>query len=416
MDAAKPPAPSSTAAESPPWSPTTKLVVGLTMVAIFAGLLIRFRDYIAPLILAGVLAYLLYPLCAWVARHTPLSWRASVSLVYLVIVGVLLAGLVLSGLALIQQFQSLYQLVSDFFTADLPALAERLSNQVIRVGPFTYDLGQYDLPALSQQFISLVQPVLGQLGVLVSFVATRTLAIIGWLGFILLISFFLLAESDPVQLSLIPLDLPRYGQDLRRLAHELGRIWNTFLRGQFTAFVAMSLLAALVLTVLGVRYSLGLAFLVGIARFIPYIGPMVVYIVLAFVITLQPENFWGITPWKHAVLVIALIMILDQIFDNIVMPRFFGRALGVHPAAVLITALLAADLIGFLGFMLAAPLVASGKLLLRYIIRKMFDLNPWPDDETAAHEPGGKPSSRRARLWQTLRARFGFAPRGKREV
>ncbi|NPA06951.1 MAG: AI-2E family transporter [Chloroflexi bacterium] len=406
MDPAKPSDPSSVAVESPPWSPTTKLVVGLTMVAIFAGLLIRFRDYIAPLILAGVLAYLLYPLCAWVARHTPLSWRASVTLVYLVIVGLLLAGLILSGLALIQQFQSLYQLVSDFFTADLPALAERLSNQVIRVGPFTYDLGQYDLPALSQQFISLVQPVLGQLGVLVSFVATRTLAIIGWLGFILLISFFLLAESDPVQLSLIPLDLPRYGQDLRRLAHELGRIWNTFLRGQFTAFVAMSLLAALVLTVLGVRYSLGLAFLVGIARFIPYIGPMVVYIILAFVITLQPENFWGITPWKHAVLVIAVIMFLDQIFDNIVMPRFFGRALGVHPAAVLITALLAADLIGFLGFMLAAPLVASGKLLLRYIIRKMFDLNPWPEDETPVHERQSKPPSRRARLWQTLRTNF----------
>ncbi|NPA27027.1 MAG: AI-2E family transporter [Chloroflexi bacterium] len=395
--------------ESPPWSPTTKLVVGLTMVAIFAGLLIRFRDYIAPLILAGVLAYLLYPLCAWVARHTPLSWRASVTLVYLVIVGLLLAGLILSGLALVQQFQSLYQLVSDFFTTELPALAERLSNQVIRLGPFTYDLGQYDLPALSQQFISLVQPALGQLGLLVSFVATRTLAIIGWLGFILLISFFLLAESDPSQLSLIPLDLPRYGADLRRLARELGRIWNTFLRGQFTAFVAMSILAAIVLTVMGVRYSLGLAFLVGIARFIPYIGPMVVYIILGFVITLQPENFWGITPWKHALIVIALIMVLDQIFDNIVMPRFFGRALGVHPAAVLITALLASDLIGFLGFMLAAPLVASGKLLLRYIIRKMFDLNPWPEEyELEPPRDRGPSSTFWRRVWDKVKTRFGF--------
>ncbi len=387
---------------SPPWNPTTKLVVGLTLVAAIAGLLLHFRAYIAPLILAGVLAYFLYPLCAWVERHTPLSWRAAVGVVFLALVAVFIFLMILAGLAVVEQIQSLYRLVVAFFVTDLPQLAENLSGQVVRVGPFTYDLRQYDLPALSQQIINVVQPVLSQLGGMVSIIATRTLALFGWFAFIMLLAYFFLAESSQVHFTVLPFEIPYYAADLRRLGREMGRVWHTFLRGQLMAFAGMSLWATILLTVLDVPYSLGLALLVGLARFVPYIGPLVVYIVLAVVSLLQPSNFWGLVPWKHALLVIGLIMLGDQIFDNVIMPRFFGRALGVHPALILITAFIAADLIGLLGFVLAAPLVASLRVLLRYIIRKMFDLPPW-DDLPAPPAPP-PPPSRRERLRRWTRA------------
>jgi len=53
----------------------------------------------------------------------------------------------------------------------------------------------------------------------------------------------------------------------------------------------------------------------------------------------------------------------------------------VHPAAVLITALIAANLIGILGVVIAAPFLATISLLGRYIMRKMLDLDPWPSGE-----------------------------------
>ena len=403
---------------SPPWNPTTKLVVGLTLVAMVAGLLLHFRAYIAPLILAGVLAYLLYPLCMWVERHTPLSWRAAVSVVFLLLVGLFVLLMVLAGLVLVQQIQSLYRLVVAFFVTDLPQLAQRWSGQVVQIGPFTYDLRQYDLPALSQQIINVVQPVLSQLGSIVSVIATRTLALFGWFAFIMLLAYFLLAESSQVNLTIIPIEVPYYAADLRRLSRELGFIWHTFLRGQLIAFTAMSLLAVVVLTVLDVPYSLGLALLVGLARFVPYIGPLVVYVVLSVVTLLQPTNFWGLAPWKHALLVIGLVMLADQIFDNVIMPRFFGRALGVHPAFILITAFVAADLIGLLGFVLAAPLVASARLLLRYVMRKMFDLPPWEDMPAAASPPPPAPRwHERLRGWARMswrRLRAANRPPGLR--
>jgi hypothetical protein len=64
-----------------------------------------------------------------------------------------------------------------------------------------------------------------------------------------------------------------------------------------------------------------------------------------------------------------------------VTPRIFGQALGVHPAGVLISAIIAANLIGFVGLLLAAPVLASFQLFLRYASRKMVDLDPFPEEE-----------------------------------
>ncbi len=362
-----------------PWSATTKLIVGLTLVSLLFGALVAFRPYIAPVTLTVVLAYVLYPVCRWVYRYTPLSWRLSVTVVYLLLLALLSALLVWLGFALVQQVQSLYFELFTFTTQDLPQRLEALSTSVYQFGPFRLDFTRYDWEAVTQQFLAGVQPLLGQVGSVVRVIATHTLSLLGWLLFILLISYFLLTESGPQAFSWMPTDLlpQSVQQDLQRLQDELAHIWHTFLRGQFTAFVVVTILASILLTLLGVRYSLGLAVLVGLARFLPYVGPAIVYVVVGLIVLLQPTNFWGLTPWKHLLLTIGILMAVDQIFDNVVMPRLFGHILGVHPASVLLAAFLLGRFIGLIGFMLAAPVVASGRLLLRYVLYKMVDLDPW---------------------------------------
>lgn len=405
-------APSPSPVSRAPWSPTTKLIVGFTLVGLAFGALVVFRPYIAPLTLTVVLAYLLFPLCRWVHRYTRLSWRLTVTLVYLLLVALLLGLLTWFGFALSQQVQSLYTVVSHFITQDLPEFITSLSTSVYRFGPFELDFTRYNWETFSQQFLAAVQPLLGQVGVALRVVAARAASLTAWLLFVLLISYFLLAESNPNTLSWIPLNvLPDTARpDLERLIDELGDIWNTFLRGQFTAFVVMSATASVVLTLLDVRYSLGLALLVGLARFLPYIGPAFVYVVTTVVVLLQPGNFWGLAPWKHALIVVGILILMDQAYDNVVMPRFFGHRLGIHPATVLIAAVLLSRIIGFVGFMLAAPVVASGRLLLRYTFYKLLDLDPWsamPLLPELPSQPWWKRAWMRAQAgWQTLQERL----------
>jgi predicted PurR-regulated permease PerM len=110
----------------------------------------------------------------------------------------------------------------------------------------------------------------------------------------------------------------------------------------------------------------------------------------------------------YALLAIATALIVDQTFDNLVAPRIMGRSLGVHPAAVLVVAIIAANLIGLIGLVLAAPVLATGNLIGRYTIRKMFDIDPWTEPEGVLKPmefPWGGRLARRIKIWWEARKR-----------
>lgn len=370
-----------TPTRSPTWGPTTKLIVGLTVVAMAAALMIQFRNIIGPLILAFMLAYLLYPLASLITERVHLPWRTAVNLIYIALL-ILLSGLfTATGLATAQQLQSLITIL-ERFVADLPSIVADLSTRVIEIGPFIrFDLKQLDFQTATQQALSTIQPMFGQATSLISTFATSAAVTLGWVLFILLISYFLLAESEQVTHDLVKVEIPGYNEDVRNLTAELKNIWNAFFRGQLIIFVIIMIAYTILMSILGMRYAVGIAVLAGLARFVPYAGPLTVWIVMALVAIFQGSNYFGLQPIQYAVLVVALGLLLDQVMDNLVTPRILGQTLGVHPAAVLIAALIATNLIGIIGLVLAAPVLATMNLLGRYILRKMFDMDPWPPSD-----------------------------------
>lgn len=392
---------------SPNWGSLTKLVVGLTIIAIIAALLVRFRSIIGPLLLAFILAYLLYPVAALLSKVSKLSWRASANLIFLLVVVIYLGLITLTGLTVVQQLQSLIDFVGRAVT-DLPALAERLSSQVYQFGPWQFSMGQFDLEALSREFLSTLQPLLGRMGSLISTFATSAAATLGWSFFVLIIAYFLLADSGRFPGQVVHIGIPGYDEDIRRLGIELRKIWNAYLRGQLIVILLVMISYSILLVILGMRFALGIAILAGLARFVPYVGPLTTTVVTFLVALFQGENYFGLLPFQYAILVVAASFILDQIFDNLISPRMLGEALGVHPAGVLIVAIIAANLIGLIGLVLAAPVLATLQLINRYVARKMFDLNPWPEPVTSPPtSPLDVPWSRwlrRLRAWgRTLR-------------
>jgi predicted PurR-regulated permease PerM len=362
---------------SPRWGSNTKLIIGMTVVGLMAALFIYFRTIIGPLLLAFILAYLFQPVAARLNTTLHLPWRTSVNLIYLLTL-ILLVGLVtIAGLALIQQAQSLITFV-DNFIRDLPQLVNQLSTQTYTIGPFPLDFSQFDLQAAVQQLLGMVQPLVGQAGNLVARFAASAATTIGWALFILLVSYFLLSESGQVREDLVRIEIPGYNADSQRLISELTRIWDAFLRGQLLISFLIVVSYYILLTILGTRLSMVIALMAGIAAFIPYIGPLITWIITAIIAYLQAGNYFGLDPAVYAILVLGCCLALNQVFDSYITPRVMGHTLGVHPAGVLIAAIIATDLIGLVGLVLAAPVLATVTLLGRYIIRKMLDMEPWP--------------------------------------
>jgi len=401
---------------SPKWGTTTKLVVGLTLVAISGALLVQFKSIIGPLVISFMLSFLLYPLASNLEKKTRLSWRGSVNIVFLVLLILLSGFLTATVFAIVNQLQELIQVVQAFL-ADLPGMVEGFLTEgyIINIPIFNYsfDVGEYisqmniDLLALSDQVLSAVQPFLGQAGGVLGTVATSALNTIVSTGFILIISYFTLAEAQHGVDFFKGVELPGHAYDFARLGRELHRIWNAFLRGQFVIFLISVVAYLILLSILGVRYTLGLAFLAGLAKFVPYVGPALTGFTTGIVAFFQlGGNYYGLDQFTYAIIVVVAAVLMDQLFDGFAAPRILGSTLGVHPAAVLVTAIIAARIIGFVGWLLAAPVLASLQLLVRYTILKMLDQNPWPEPEI--QDDGSEESFREwlQRMGETIK-KFG---------
>jgi predicted PurR-regulated permease PerM len=247
------------------------------------------------------------------------------------------------------------------------------------------------------------------MGTLLSTVAGSAASFVGGLFFVLIVSYFALSESGGFRGRIVTVHIPGYGEDVARLGRELGRVWNAFLRGQIIIFFMTVAVYTVLLSVLGVRYAIGLAFVAGLARFVPYVGPAVNWLVLVLVAYFQTFKLFDLTPLGYTLLVVILALIVDQIFDNLISPRILSQALKVHPAGVLVAAIVAANMMGVIGVVIAAPLLATATLFWRYTLSKLLDLDPWldmPEPTQPLPPPGSRLFVHLRRLWRNVSRRL----------
>lgn len=371
---------------SPRWSAIAKLSVSLTIIVILGALIVRFKNLLGPVLFAFVVAYVLHPIISFLTRKTPISWKLAVSLVYLVFIAVLITLLTLSGVGVVQQVQNLIVAIQQYVD-QLPEFIDQVSKWKLTIGPFVLDFAGFDWEMIGNQVLSYIKPALGNIGSLVGSLATGAAETVGWMIFIIIVSYFFLFESGGLRDRIIQVNIPIYADDIRRMGANLSNIWNAFLRGQIIIFFLTTIVYAIFLTILGVRYALVLALITGLANFIPYVGPAINWVVLGLVTFFQTSNIFGLSSFAYMAMVIIGAILIDQVFNNLINPRVMASALRVHPAFVLIAALVAANLIGVIGVIIAAPLLATAQLAGTYIVRKMLDRDPWPEVEPAPPPP-----------------------------
>ncbi len=362
--------------ESPKWDSPTKVVIGMTLVGIVAGLLIKFQAIVTPIIVSIMLVYLLYPAANFLRTRLRLRWGLAVFIIYVGIFVLLLGLLTVLGLEMISQMESVIIAVSTSLD-ELPWLVREISTLTWRFGPFTVDWGALQLDFLSAQLIDALRPMLGRTGELLSALVGGAANTLGWALFVLFISYFILTDSGGLRNQILKVEMPGYQRDLGRMRMELVRIWNAFLRGQLVLIALATLIYLVLLNLLGLRFALGLALMAGSARFIPYAGPFISWTVLALVAYFQPDRPLGLSPLIYMGVILLCASLLDGFLDNYVLPRVMADVLKVHPAAVMVAAIIALELLGVLGVVIAAPILATTQLVGRYVVRKMFDLDPW---------------------------------------
>ena len=369
---------------SPRWNWTTKLIVGLGLVGVAIWLLIQFQNFLGPIILAFILAYLFYPVANFIRTTFKIPWRLAVTLIYIIIVLALLGLLTWGGLALADQIQNLIDFIQKNID-QIPVLIDDITNQTYAIGPWSFTLSGLGWDQISTEIVSTIRPAIGQVGSLAGSVATGAANVFLWIGVVLLVSYFLLAETEGISNRFVNIRIPGYTTDLKRMGQELSRIWNAFLRGQLMVVLITIIVYTTYLGIMGIQFFFGLALVAAIGRFIPYVGAWITWITYGLVALLQGPTIFNLSPGLYAVILLGGAMLIDTLLDNLLVPKVMSENLKVHPALVLVGALIALRLLGFIGILLAAPVLATLKLIFNYMIKKLIDEDPW--EELDAQEP-----------------------------
>jgi predicted PurR-regulated permease PerM len=209
-----------------------------------------------------------------------------------------------------------------------------------------------------------------------------TLSTVGWILIVLLLSFYLVKDYRVIWGSIMKLVPDSYHADVQKLGRESSGIWNAFLRGQLILGLIIGAVTFILALIVGLPNALLLGLLAGILEFIPNIGPVLAAIPAILLALFQYESSWLGTlvgPFWFAVIVLLLYGLVQRVENMYLVPRIIGRSLNLHPLVVLIGAIIGASVAGIFGILLAAPLLATAKLLLAYIYRKLLDQPPFEE-------------------------------------
>ncbi len=418
--------PSGSKEESPRWNWTTKLVFGLVLVALGIWLLVQFQNFLGTIILAFIIAYLFYPVANLLQKYLKLRWRLAVFLIYLVVVLAVLALLTWGGLALIDQIQNLINFIQNNIE-EIPTLINEFTQNTYAIGPFEFTLSGLNWNEIANDIVGTIEPIVSRVGTLAGTLASGAASILLRIGLVLLVSYFILAETEGIPNRFLILRIPGYTADLKRMGRELSNIWNAFIRGQIVVVLITVIVYTIFLGSMGIEFFFGLALVAALGRFVPYIGAWITWITYGLVALLQGHTIFNLPSGIYVLIVLGASMLIDTILDNLLVPKVMSENLKVHPALVLVGALIAVDLLGIIGILLTAPVLATLKLFFGYIFSKMVDRDPW--EEIDHREPDEKPkwvnfietrwskfASWVAKLWKKMIKKKGTKQKKKRKT
>ena len=329
------------------WTAVTCVSLLVIAAVVFFALYVLFHVvfFLQPLLLpfavAGVLAYLLEPLVSWLARR---GFPRLLAVVIVFATFVVVAALIVLGVG-----PSIYR-ETENFTRALPGYFERTWSvldgyladnleKLPKLGPKTPEA----IPSASPQTSPALSPTPSvpdsEKGVLERY-----------------------QDNPYVQQS-----LQYINEQLPGLAQRLVTFVQTSITGVFGAF--------------GFIFGFLIGIILAVAGIIPYVGFAICYVCAVLVAFVQFND------WAHPLWVSIIFFIVQQIDGMIVAPRIVGNSVGLHPLTVIFSVIFWSLLLGLLGAVLAIPLTATVKVLMRRYVWERQRSFFFDDDESEREEP-----------------------------
>lgn len=355
------------------------------------------RPFWSILILAILLAYLVAMPITWLTRETRLPRAFVTGMMYLLLLLALL-GLpllavpflvtqtqeALRGLpGFVEQVQQVYQQwitappTIEFFSFRFNLTpATRALQESLQAFGASLDFETIPPPQewanAAERVIRSATNFLGLATGLATNIVGRLIAWLLALILTLMISFYLVTEGRDIRSLMLTLVPESEKQDFNELLAQTGSVWRAFFRGQVILSTTVGVTSFLALTIIGLPGAALLAVLAGILEILPNLGPILAMIPAIIVALVQGSTWITLPNWQVMLIVVGAYALIQQLENNLLVPRIHGQSVDLPPVVILIGVLIGTAQGGILGALLAAPILGTLRIWFEYLHRRLI--------------------------------------------
>jgi predicted PurR-regulated permease PerM len=316
---------------------TILLVLALSIYLLqFAFDLLRnFADIIWILILGWLVSFVLEPFADIFTKYFRVPKVISAIIIFV------LAGFLITLIFLVfipdikSQFESLQILFPQLLKNSPPQIQTGFNNFVNSLS-----LSAELIPSVTQFFINLIT--------------------------ILILSFYLVVDKDNINKRFYTITPKKYHEQIKFFQNVIDNSFASFVRVQVLWGVLGGIICYVFLTIFGVNYAASTSVLSGILTAVPVIGPIIGVLPPLLVAIVDKPN--------EAIVIFLCIFITQQIVFNVLGPKLIGKAFNVNPIMVILSLLIGIKVAGFLGAILAVPVISiilvAGQEFYSYYFRE----------------------------------------------
>jgi predicted PurR-regulated permease PerM len=278
--------------------------------------------------------------------NKPLSRGAAVLITYFLLIAAIISILAVGVAPVVTQGQKLLANISNMY-AHIPGFED----YSIPISELTPDLRAL-FPNVFTTTYSILTSVAGVLTVLI-------------------ISIYMSLDWENIKRRLFSLFTGHLRRETEETVGEIEVSIGHWIKGQLFLMLVVGSAAFIGLTLLGVEYALALALIAGLLEIVPILGP-IVSMVLASIVGFSDSFVKGMA-------VIALFTLIQQLENNLLVPKVMHKVSGFSPLVILIALLVGSTLLGIVGALMAIPLmmilVIIAKRVLRYNTSTSYESN-----------------------------------------
>ncbi|MGV3266559.1 AI-2E family transporter [Cytobacillus pseudoceanisediminis] len=299
-----------------------------------------------PVVISGILYYILRPLVRLVSRSLPKT--ASIIVIFAVVLGAGYLGFNAIGNLIGSQVTELSE--------NLPAKMEDLSDETEKLVEKN-NMGMFSYDQVKNKALNFLETILSGAGENVMKVFSTITSIVTVMVVVPFILFYFLKDDHKLRPFLLKYLPDKHEEEGNKILGDIDKTLFSYVTGQFIVAVVDGVLMYFGYKIIGLEYALILAFFAMFLTVVPFLGP---------VLGIIPAIFIGLLQGTGMVLKIVLVLIAVQLLEsNLVSPHVMGKRLNLHPLTVIIILMAAGSIYGFIGILIAIPFYSVVKVLVK---------------------------------------------------